>query len=78
MSMPNGSGCGAPTFDVYTGLAATDTGSSAAGVDLMVTGSAVFDGQAPEANVHFMLEAVKAGAGKKKPEAREHGTSLVS
>jgi ribulose-phosphate 3-epimerase len=38
---------------------------AALGVDLIVTGSAVFDGKAPEANVHFMLEAVKAGAGRK-------------
>jgi ribulose-phosphate 3-epimerase len=32
------------------------------GVDLIVTGSAVFDGKAPEANAKFMLEAVKAAA----------------
>ncbi len=31
---------------------------SATGVDLIVTGSAVFDGKAPEANARFMLEAV--------------------
>ena len=29
------------------------------GVDLIVTGSAVFDGKAPEANARFMLEAVR-------------------
>ena len=32
------------------------------GVDLIVTGSAVFDRKAPEANARFMLEAVKAAA----------------
>jgi ribulose-phosphate 3-epimerase len=32
------------------------------GVNLIVTGSAVFDGKAPEVNAQFMLEAVKAGA----------------
>ena len=32
------------------------------GVDLIVTGSAVFDGKAPEANARFMLEAVRAAA----------------
>ena len=31
-------------------------------VDLIVTGSAVFDGKAAEANARFMLEAVKPGA----------------
>jgi ribulose-phosphate 3-epimerase len=35
---------------------------AAMGVDLIVTGSAVFDGKAPEANAKFMLEAVKKGA----------------
>jgi ribulose-phosphate 3-epimerase len=39
---------------------------AATGVDLIVTGSAVFDGKAPEANVRFMLEAVKAGARSQK------------
>ena len=34
---------------------------AAMGVDLIVTGSAVFDGKAPEANARFMLEAVKKG-----------------
>ncbi len=29
--MPNGSGCGAPNFDVYTGFASTDSGGTAAG-----------------------------------------------
>ena len=29
--MPNGSGCGAPNFDVYTGFASTDPGGTAAG-----------------------------------------------
>ena len=32
---------------------------AAAGADLIVTGSAVFDGKAPEANALFMLEAVR-------------------
>lgn len=32
------------------------------GADLIVTGSAVFDGKAPEANARFMLEAVRAAA----------------
>jgi ribulose-phosphate 3-epimerase len=36
----------------------------AMGVDLVVTGSAVFDGKTPQANVHVMLEAVKAAAAK--------------
>jgi len=34
---------------------------AALGVDLIVTGSAVFDGKAAEANAKFMLEAVKKG-----------------
>jgi ribulose-phosphate 3-epimerase len=34
---------------------------AALGVDLIVTGSAVFDGKAAEANAKFMLEAVKNG-----------------
>jgi ribulose-phosphate 3-epimerase len=33
---------------------------AATGVDLIVTGSAVFDGKTPEANARFMLEAVAA------------------
>lgn len=36
------------------------------GVDLIVTGSAVFDGKAAEENARFMLEAVKAEARSKK------------
>jgi len=36
------------------------------GVDMIVTGSAVFDGKAAEANARFMLEAVKAEGGSKK------------
>jgi ribulose-phosphate 3-epimerase len=32
---------------------------AAAGADLIVTGSAVFDGKAPEENARFMLEAVR-------------------
>ena len=34
---------------------------AALGVDMIVTGSAVFDGKAAEANAKFMLEAVKKG-----------------
>jgi ribulose-phosphate 3-epimerase len=34
---------------------------AAMGVDLIVTGSAVFDGKAAEPNARFMLEAVKGG-----------------
>ncbi len=37
---------------------------AATGADLIVTGSAVFDGKAPEANAHFMLDAVAANARK--------------
>ena len=37
---------------------------AATGVDLIVTGSAVFDGRAAAANAQFMLEAVKRGAPK--------------
>jgi len=36
---------------------------AALGVDLIVTGSAVFDGKAAETNAKFMLEAVKKGVG---------------
>jgi ribulose-phosphate 3-epimerase len=35
------------------------------GADLIVTGSAVFDGKTPEANAHFMLEAVAAVHGRR-------------
>ncbi len=35
---------------------------AAAGADLIVTGSAVFDGKAAEANAHFMLEAARGHA----------------
>jgi len=35
--------------------------AAAMGVDLIVTGSAVFDGKAAEANAQFMLEVVKRG-----------------
>jgi pentose-5-phosphate-3-epimerase len=35
---------------------------AALGVDSIVTGSAVFDGKAAEANAKFMLEAAKKGA----------------
>jgi ribulose-phosphate 3-epimerase len=34
---------------------------AALGVDLIVTGSAVFDGKAAEANAKFMLEAARKG-----------------
>jgi ribulose-phosphate 3-epimerase len=33
---------------------------AATGADVIVTGSAVFDGKTPEANAHFMLDAVAA------------------
>jgi ribulose-phosphate 3-epimerase len=36
------------------------------GVDMIVTGSAVFDGKAAEANARFMLDAVKEEEGSKK------------
>ena len=38
------------------------------GVDLIVAGSAVFDGKTPEANAHFMLEAVAATRRKQQTE----------
>jgi ribulose-phosphate 3-epimerase len=37
---------------------------AALGVDLIVTGSAVFDGKAAETNARFMLDAVKKGVSK--------------
>lgn len=42
---------------------------AATGVDVIVTGSAVFDGQAPDANARFMLEAVETAAqrGTRRP-----------
>jgi ribulose-phosphate 3-epimerase len=44
------------------GITRDNVGDVAAlGVDLIVTGSAVFDGKAAEANAKFMLEAVKKG-----------------
>jgi ribulose-phosphate 3-epimerase len=43
---------------------------AALGVDLIVTGSAVFDGKAAEANAKFMLEAVKKGVSSQEPEVR--------
>ncbi|RPJ75003.1 MAG: ribulose-phosphate 3-epimerase, partial [Acidobacteria bacterium] len=36
---------------------------AAAGADLIVTGSAVFDGRNAEANARFMLEAIKTARG---------------
>jgi len=49
------------------GITRDNIGSVAAiGVDLIVTGSAVFDGKTPEANVRFMLEGVKQGARSQK------------
>jgi ribulose-phosphate 3-epimerase len=42
---------------------------AALGVDLIVTGSAVFDGKAAEANARFMLEAVKKGVRRQESEA---------
>lgn len=43
---------------------------AATGADLIVTGSAVFDGKTPEANARFMLEAVVKAA-----RSRRSGTS---
>jgi ribulose-phosphate 3-epimerase len=40
------------------------------GVDLIVTGSAVFDGKAAEENAKFMLEAVRAEARSQESEVR--------
>lgn len=45
-------------------------GIAAMGVDVIVTGSAVFDGKTPEANARFMLEAVEEGARSQKSEIR--------
>ena len=41
---------------------------AALGVDMIVTGSAVFDGKAAEANARFMLEAVKKGVRSQESE----------
>ena len=46
---------GGITKDNITAVAAT-------GADLIVAGSAIFDGKTPEANARFMLEAVAAAA----------------
>jgi ribulose-phosphate 3-epimerase len=35
------------------------------GVDVIVAGSAVFDGKTPEANARFMLEAVAANGSRR-------------
>ncbi len=43
---------------------------AAMGVDIIVTGSAVFDGKVPEANAQFMLEAVEKGVRSQKPEEK--------
>jgi ribulose-phosphate 3-epimerase len=40
---------------------------AATGADLIVTGSAVFDGKTPEANARFMLEAVAKAAPNRRP-----------
>jgi ribulose-phosphate 3-epimerase len=40
------------------------------GVDLLVTGSAVFDGKAAQENARFMLEAVRTGARSQESGAR--------
>jgi ribulose-phosphate 3-epimerase len=42
---------------------------SRTGADLIVTGSAVFDGKAPEANARFMLEAVAAARDSRRSVA---------
>jgi ribulose-phosphate 3-epimerase len=41
---------------------------AALGVDMIVTGSAVFDGKAAEANAKFMLEAVEKGVRRQESE----------
>ncbi len=46
----------------------------ATGADVIVTGSAVFDGKTPEANARFMLAA--AAKGSTKPRARERNLSV--
>jgi ribulose-phosphate 3-epimerase len=48
---------------------------AALAVDLIVTGSAVFDGKAAEANARFMLEAVKEGV---RSQNQEVGSKKVS
>jgi ribulose-phosphate 3-epimerase len=48
---------------------------AAAGADLIVAGSAVFDGKAPEANARFMLEAVAAA---KQVSRRPSGRHVLS
>jgi len=40
------------------------------GVDIIVTGSAVFDGKAADENARFMLEAVKTGVRSQEPGVR--------
>jgi len=41
------------------------------GVDLIVAGSAVFDGKSPESNARLMLEAMRAQRGRRPDEAEE-------
>ena len=36
---------------------------ASSGVDIIVTGSAVFDGKAPLENANFMLDAIRSGQG---------------
>ena len=41
---------------------------AASGADVIVTGSAVFDGKTPEANARFMLAAAANAARRQKTE----------
>ena len=43
---------------------------AALGVDLIVTGSAVFDGKTAEENAKFMMDAARKGAGSRQQEVR--------
>jgi len=46
------------------------------GVDIIVTGSAVFDGKAAGENARFMLEAVRKGVRSQESEARRNVTGF--
>lgn len=46
---------------------------AAAGADLVASGSAVFDGKAPEANARFMLEAMRRGPAGRAPVPAQGG-----
>jgi len=49
---------------------------AATGADLIVAGSAVFDGKSPEANAQFMLETVAATGRKRSAEGRKQQATL--